>query len=396
MNFKQVFKYTKYQSVLYVEDEDLIREHTVDIFNTFFNSVEEASDGLEGLEKYKENENQNGKFFDLVVTDIMMPNMDGLTMIKEIMKLNPEQHIIVTSAHNESNLLIDLIQQGITNFIMKPFVTNQLLNILYKTCKDIYLKKENIRLEIEKHIQEEQKNTHKYKMLAMSDMIDNIAHQYRQPLTIISTIASGMKIDKEMGNFNEDILIDNCEQIEQNAKYLSQVIDDFNIYIKDEGELEKFDVVSVMEDMFEKLSRLLEENSIDVVFNFEENIYILSNPRLFSQAFLNMILNAVDVLGSKKGKKYIFINIHKNKNNCIIELKDNAGGIKDEIISKIFEIYFTTKHNYLGTGLGLYITYNIINRQLGGIIEVNNEDFLFNEKELRGANFRVTLPISSE
>jgi len=130
-DFKQIYEYSKDLTVLYVEDDKDLLEETCDLLEDFFASVTAAFDGQDGLEKYKEQK------FDLVITDINMPRMDGRALVKEIKQINKEQPIIIVSAYNESGRLVDLIQLGISNFVMKPIEMDQFLSMLYITCKNI-------------------------------------------------------------------------------------------------------------------------------------------------------------------------------------------------------------------------------------------------------------------
>jgi len=142
LNFKQVFYYTQNLNILYVEDEQAVREETYDVLEDFFSSVQVAHNGLDALVKYKNYHNNNAKHYDLIITDINMPVMDGMQLIREVHTLYQEQSIIVVSAYNESSRLTDLIQEGITKFVMKPIAPLQLMKILYKTAKSIYNQKE--------------------------------------------------------------------------------------------------------------------------------------------------------------------------------------------------------------------------------------------------------------
>ncbi len=137
MDFLKVHKYTKDLNILYIEDDEQLLKSTVEVLGDFFNTIDTAINGEDGLEKYQQYYKTNDKFYDLVITDLNMPVMDGETLIKEIKNINTEQTTIVVSAYNESSRLIDLIQNGITNFILKPVSAIQLMDVLYKTCKSI-------------------------------------------------------------------------------------------------------------------------------------------------------------------------------------------------------------------------------------------------------------------
>ena len=130
-DFKEVYKYSKDLTVLYIEDDKDLLEATCDLLENFFASVTAAFDGQDGLEKYKKQK------FDLVITDINMPRMDGKRLAKEIRQINKEQPIIIISAYNESGRIVELIQLGISNFVMKPIEMDQFLYMLYTVCKNI-------------------------------------------------------------------------------------------------------------------------------------------------------------------------------------------------------------------------------------------------------------------
>ena len=141
MDFKKILKYTDGLNVLYVEDDINLLEETKDILEDYFASLTTAVDGQDALVKYINYYKENGTYFDLVITDINMPNMSGDVLIKNINNINPEQSIIVVSAYNEANKLIDLIQQGIDNFLLKPISSAQFIKTLYKTSKSIFAQK---------------------------------------------------------------------------------------------------------------------------------------------------------------------------------------------------------------------------------------------------------------
>lgn len=136
MTFKemiqQVSEYAKGMSVLYVEDELLIRDNTKLLLETIFSYVEMASNGREGLERYREG------VFDIVITDILMPEMNGVNMIRKMKEINASQRFIVTSACEESSYLLELINLSVAQFLLKPIQTEQIIHILYEVVKNIY------------------------------------------------------------------------------------------------------------------------------------------------------------------------------------------------------------------------------------------------------------------
>jgi len=124
-------------NVLYVEDEEIIRTPTAKMFSNFFNKVDTAEDGAEGLKQYIDFHETTGSHYDLVISDINMPNMDGTEMSREILSLNPTQKVLIISAHNDSQRLLDLINISIRYFVMKPIIYEQMVQILFDICRDI-------------------------------------------------------------------------------------------------------------------------------------------------------------------------------------------------------------------------------------------------------------------
>jgi PAS domain S-box-containing protein len=136
MTFKEMIAQLKMfsegMSVLYVEDESLIRENTKLLLETIFNDVETAINGLDGLKHYER------RSFDIVITDILMPEMNGVAMVKKIKELNPQQHIIITSACEESSYLLELINLSVAQFLLKPVKTEHMIKIMHEVATNIY------------------------------------------------------------------------------------------------------------------------------------------------------------------------------------------------------------------------------------------------------------------
>jgi DNA-binding response OmpR family regulator len=134
-------KYSKNISILFVEDDFSIRTETKELLEEIFSTVQVAVDGKDGLEKYLDFHKKNNSYFDLVLSDIKMPNMDGIDLIKAIYEENPNQIALVLSAHNESEYLMKLINLGIRQFILKPLDYNNFLDVIFKINRDIYFEK---------------------------------------------------------------------------------------------------------------------------------------------------------------------------------------------------------------------------------------------------------------
>jgi len=136
-NIKLTLEYTQQLSVLYVEDDTVLIKSTTELFENYFKSVHIAENGELGLAKYKEFKELNGIFYDLVITDINMPRMNGLEMSEHLLEINPSQAIIIITAHNENEFLLKAIELGVNGFVTKPMENIQLSKVLYKTARSI-------------------------------------------------------------------------------------------------------------------------------------------------------------------------------------------------------------------------------------------------------------------
>lgn len=131
ITYESVYKNTKDFRVLYVEDDEICRREANDIFLYFFYKIDLACDGADGLEKYVKFFSKHNRYYDLVITDISMPKMDGVELSRAIKDTNPTQNIVVISAYDNSQNLIELINIGVNNFLLKPIDYNKILEIFF-------------------------------------------------------------------------------------------------------------------------------------------------------------------------------------------------------------------------------------------------------------------------
>jgi len=234
------------------------------------------------------------------------------------------------------------------------------------------------------------------KMAAMGEMIGNIAHQWRQPLSTITTASSGMVLQKEMGILTDEFFFEASKKINTSAQHLSKTIDDFRNFFSPNRLKSKFFLKNTFSTTLDLISAQFNAKEITIIKNIEDvELYSYENELI--QALINIFNNSRDELLKKEDERYIFIDVYKNnKNEVNIILKDNAGGIKEEFLDKIFEPYFTTKHQSQGTGIGLYMTEEIITKHLNGTIVVRNKEFIYNDKKYIGAEFKIKLKLFDE
>ena len=283
-------------------------------------------------------------------------------------------------------------------FIYKILNQRNILNTKLKAktaqLNDVNIKLEGrIKEEVKKNSLIQEQLFASEKLASMGEMIGNIAHQWRQPLSIISSGVTSMKIEKELDILEDKHFYKMCDAINDNVQYLSRTIDDFRNFIKGERYIEEFNML----DNINSFTRLIEGNAknsnIEIILDINQYIQTESYPNELIQCYMNIFNNSKDILVEKNELiKLFFINIYENENEIIIELKDNGGGIPDDIISKIFEPYFTTKDKFMGTGLGLYMSYKLITEGMKGKLEARNIEYIYNDTSYKGAAFRITLP----
>ena len=234
------------------------------------------------------------------------------------------------------------------------------------------------------------------KLASMGEMINNIAHQWRQPLSVISSGSSGMKVQKMCGILSDDEFIKTCDLINDNAQYLSKTIDDFRNYIKGGREKSKFNLSSNIEHFLHLVASSIKNQEIKVFTDFQKDIQIESYENELIQCYINIFNNAKDAMNDKEEEKLIFISTkleNSSDNSVSICIQDNAGGIDENILPNIFEPYTTTKHKSQGTGLGLHMTYELIVNGMNGSLKVENVAYEYKEKKYKGAKFLITLPL---
>jgi len=373
-------------TLLCVEDESDTLELLEEILRPKVKKLYLATNGQDGLEIYKKVNP------DIVLTDIQMPIMNGIEMSKEIKSINPHQPIAVFTAFTEPKYLKQLVNIGIDKYMQKPISNiNIFLNTLESIANVLQLIVENQEMEIMLQSQS--------RLVSLSEMLGNIAHQWRQPLSMINAKINNLqvKIALEQQLNNEDIN-DCISKVSNKTENLSQMITDFRTFFIDGKDIKNnFNIKATIEKLIEMVEASYESEKIDVITNLID-CHIFQNESQLIQVLLNIFNNSKDahILNNTQGKRYFFIDMIIKNNNLIISFKDNAGGIKEDIIDKVFDPYFTTKHQSEGTGISLYMTHQIITRFFKGTIDAFNKKFEYGEYNLIGAEFSISFPIVLE
>jgi len=227
------------------------------------------------------------------------------------------------------------------------------------------------------------------RLLALKEMLENISHQWRQPLSCITMIISGLKIKQELGILTQKDIEEANDGIISNANFLSNTIEKFKHFVQNNDKKINFNIAQVIKDTLPITTASFHTHNIKVILNLDEKLSYEGIPQELSQVLLNLLINSKEALiANKIIDKLIIIDLFETDENIQIKITDNALGINKKIINKIFDPYFTTKHQYSGTGLGLYISLQIIKNQFNGEVYYKN----IQEKTLMGSCFTIKLP----
>ena len=235
------------------------------------------------------------------------------------------------------------------------------------------------------------------KIAAVGEMLGNIAHQWRQPLASISSSMAHMHVSIELDEeLPKEERLNVIKNVDVQCQYLSQTINDFSSFFHaDSTTVETFCLKDAIEEA-KRLSKILfEDNGIKTDIQCDD-CNITDNKNMFVQSILNLFNNTNDAMVSNDisiENRYFFIKSEIDNEKIKIRFTDSGGGIKDAVIDNVFEPYFTTKHKSRGTGLGMYMTHQIITNHLGGKISVSNKEYEYEGKNLRGAEFLIVLSI---
>lgn len=225
---------------------------------------------------------------------------------------------------------------------------------------------------------------------AMGDMISNIAHQWRQPISAINNTLNNVEFDIELEDLTQidtETFLDTSNKVKEYTAYLSNTIEDFRKLSSDDKQKTDFHIAHTVKEAYKIVQLEYEQHSIvfQLLEEGEESKTLTGYERELQQVMINLFNNAKDILLEKEiTKPRVDVSLMYNKNNIEIYVHDNAGGIPEDIIEKVFDPYFTTKHESLGTGIGLYMSKSIVLDHFKGNFEVSNED--------DGAKFKICLP----
>ncbi|HEY4745894.1 MAG TPA: ATP-binding protein, partial [Desulfuromonadaceae bacterium] len=219
---------------------------------------------------------------------------------------------------------------------------------------------------------------------AMGEMINSIAHQWRQPLNNVGLIVQNLLFSFESGTLTQEEMKAEVAMTMETIQFMSRTIDDFRNFFRQDKQKRTFVIADILNLTIDFVSAGFRNSNITVNLEVIDHISAHGYPNEYSQVLLNILNNAKDVLTERRvDEPYISVRLFSDDGRAIVAISDNGGGIAEDVLSRIFDPYFSTKEPGKGTGIGLYMSKVIIEQNMGGSLSAHNVD--------NGAEFRIEI-----
>ncbi|PID47132.1 MAG: histidine kinase [Proteobacteria bacterium] len=300
--------------------------------------------------------------------------------------------------------LVFLLSIILSIYIINNFkkLHNSLEQKVEEKTKELTELNDYLRIKISKEVAQNRKKDiimfQQARLASLGEMLNNIAHQWRQPLSSITMIIQSFQTKMLHNKLSNDFVNQKVKDALLLANNMSQTLEDFKNFFSPNKAKSTFYIKDCIKHSIELSKYSLEKENIKIILKIQENVKLTSYYNELSHVFLNLISNSKDALKDlNKSDKTIKISVNKDEQNAIISVLDNGGGIKEDIIPKIFEPYYTTKYKSAGTGIGLYMTKQIIEKHMSGTIEY--EKFICDIPEQNNKHcslFTIKIPLKEE
>ena len=334
---------------------------------------------------------------DLVLTDYRLPDGEGSDLLVTVKGLCPV--VLMTSQGNEQ-VAVDAMKAGVLDYVVKS--AEKLTEISHVAQRSL---REWTSIQERKRAEEELKRLHKNleaqveemvadlrrkdvaiiqqnRMAAMGEMLGNIAHQWRQPLNTIALIVQSVQLEYDSGTLTSEEMHKDIHEVIEVLQYMSRTIDDFRNFFQEDKIKRDFSISTAVTNSMELVSASLKDHNVLVEIEADDEVTATGYQNEYAQVLLNIISNSRDAcLERCVVNPSILIRIARENGRSVLYVRDNCGGIPDDVLPKIFDPYFTTRGPDKGTGIGLYMSRTIIEQNMGGRLTARNVD--------GGAEFRI-------
>ena len=255
-------------------------------------------------------------------------------------------------------------------------LTENLENMVNQRTKQLNTLNQELQVKIKNAVRKEKRQNaimnQQSRLASMGEILENIAHQWRQPLNTVSWIMNDTLIKAQLGRGDEINLEELAKKVNNSIQFLSETVEDFRRFVDHSDMAQTFNVKKTIESTILLIKETLIKSDITIDLDCPDDVKYKGYENDFKHVIMNLINNARDAMEERKIKNgHIFIRVYHEKDELIIAVQDNAGGIPKPILKNIFEPYFTTKHKTKGTGLGLYMSKNLIEKVKGTIEAVS-------------------------
>jgi len=369
------------------------RKKTINIFlNTIFNS----HNYIENLPLYIEEVNYEIDSLSIYITSLI--NYD-LSMTIQEKRDSDKIFDILSLILNISIVVVFIFSALLSAFIITNFkrLHFALEGDVLKKTKALEQLNTSLEIKIKKEVENSRKKDtlmfQQARLASMGEMIANIAHQWRQPLSSLMMIVQGLQTKMELEKLTPEILDARVKDAIILGENMSLTLENFQNFFKPTKTKESFSLTTCIKHSFTLSKYILEKNKIKIDIHAPEEIRLHSYYNELSHVFLNIIANAKDALNSIEGEKFIDIVVKEVHNKIYIYIVDNGGGINEDTLPHIFEPYFTTKYKSTGTGLGLYMSQQIIEKHMQGTIRCKNVCYTIKDNKFEHCTlFTIILP----
>lgn len=225
---------------------------------------------------------------------------------------------------------------------------------------------------------------------SLNQLVQNISHQWKQPLSTISIIASGIKLQKELNLYDESNLNEDMSKIVEITNYLSNIINNYDEFAFVNHE-KSYSICQLIDEILHDMKKNFNKNNIKIIIEYKVDKKIYLDKFKFSEAIKNILNNSIEAFSENNiDNRVILIKIESINNHLNLKIEDNAGGIDEKVLPKILEPYFTTKHQSQGTGLGLTNAYKTIVEMHKYLLSFDNCQTLFNNEKYKGLSVTIT------
>jgi signal transduction histidine kinase len=367
-------------TILIVDDEEDIREVLEIALMDMGHEVFLAPDGKKALELFEEQHPA------IVITDIKMPVMGGIELLKQVKRRSPDTQVIMITGHGDMDLTIDSLKFGATDFITKP-VNVDILEIAVTKAVDQLIAQQKLveyTQKLELLVLEKSKLTDHLSSLGL--MLGTVSHNIKGLLT---NLDGGLFIARSgLKKKNFDDIAEGMDLLSQAVEKIKQLIMDILLYSKERSmDIQSVPLDQFIKDIQETMKMKLASHPIDFQVKSDNAPATLNlDPSSMMSALVNMLDNAVDACVEDKDQTghVIRLTIEEKGDQLVIKIQDDGCGMDVETKSRIFDLFFSSKQ-VKGTGFGLFIARNII-AQHKGTITVESV-------KRRGTTFTIFLPL---